>query len=184
MLVSLSSERRHKILKEVKHWHSGRKSFTIIEAVQLLGVVENWAEISPWVRFILSALRLAVTKALRSSREIVCKRKEVLNLAREVANDLDISSVMLRKKFLERKIATDIYHSRVKIFVTTQMAEELRFLTQILEDIEGCPLSCPIAHLIPREPDCQTFGDACLDAAGGFSDCLGFWWHVQFPNMR
>ena len=41
MLVSLSSERRHKILKEVKHYHSGRKSFTIIEAVQLLGVVEN-----------------------------------------------------------------------------------------------------------------------------------------------
>ena len=76
MLVSLSSERRHKIPKEVKHWHSGRKSFTIIEAVQPFVVVENWAEISPSVRFILLALRLAITKDLRSSRDIVCGREK------------------------------------------------------------------------------------------------------------
>ena len=41
--------------------------------------------------------------------------------------------------------------------------------------------SSPIAHLAQRIPDCQTFGDACLDAAGGFSDDLKFWWHLQFP---
>ena len=28
----------------------------------------------------------------------------------------------------------------------------------------------------------QTFGDTYFDAARGFSDCLKFWWHVQFPK--
>ena len=181
MMVAISSDRKLKIKKEMTHWHAGRKSFSILDSVKLLGIVENWAEISPWVRFLLSSLRLAVTAALHASRVLVCKRKEILIMASEVAKEPYMDIKDLRQKFLDRKIARDVYHSHVKVFITVKMREELDFLIQVLEDDSKFPLSSPIAHLAQRIPDCQTFGDACLDAAGGFSEDLKFWWHLQFP---
>ena len=181
MMVTISADRRLKIRKKMSHWHAGRKSFSILDSVKLLGIVENWAEISSWVRFLLTSLRLAVTKALHTSKILVCNRKEIISLASEVAKDPDMDSAELKQKFLDRKIARDIYHSHVKIFITVKMREELDFLNQVLDDPSKFPLSTPVAHLAQRIPDCQTFGDACLDAAGGFSNDLKFWWHLQFP---
>ena len=40
----------------------------------------------------------------------------------------------------------------------------------------------PIAHLIPRTPDYQAWGDSSLDAAGGYSFGLGFYWHLSWPE--
>ena len=40
----------------------------------------------------------------------------------------------------------------------------------------------PIAFLIKRMPYASTFGDACLDAGGGYSIELKFWWHLEFPE--
>ena len=35
--------------------------------------------------------------------------------------------------------------------------------------------------MIERTPFASSYGDACLDAAGGYSIDLKFWWHVKFP---
>ena len=43
-------------------------------------------------------------------------------------------------------------------------------------------MNIPIAHLIDRHPDYTTFGDACLEACGGFSRHPQFWWHFDFPQ--
>ena len=40
----------------------------------------------------------------------------------------------------------------------------------------------PIGHLIPRTPDYQAWGDSSLDAAGGYSVDLGFYWHLSWPE--
>ena len=61
------------------------------------------------------------------------------------------------------------------------MKRELFFLGHVLRHPAEFNLSTPIAHLVTRTPDFQTFGDACLDAAGGYADNPGFWWHLQFP---
>ena len=43
-----------------------------------------------------------------------------------------MDSKELRQKFLDRKIARDVYHSQIKVFITVKMREELDFLIQIL----------------------------------------------------
>ncbi len=31
-------------------------------------------------------------------------------------------------------------------------------------------------------PTFTTFGDSCLEGAGGYSLSLGFWWHLPYPE--
>ena len=49
-----------------------------------------------------------------------------------------------------------------------------------MKDILSSPnkynLETPIAHLIEREPDIISYGDALLEAGGGFSE-NNFWWN-------
>ena len=51
-----------------------------------------------------------------------------------------------------------------------------------LEPTSGVIWEAPIAHLIKKTPFATAYGDACLDASGGFSVDLKFWWHLKFPD--
>ena len=62
------------------------------------------------------------------------------------------------------------------------MKDELDFFKKILEPSSSVVWEAPIAYLIKKTPFATAFGDACLDAAGGFSVELKFWWHLQFPE--
>ena len=64
------------------------------------------------------------------------------------------------------------------------MKDELRLIKLALES-DRITKQCPIAHLIPRTPDSEAWGDSSLDAAGGFSTDMGFWWYLEWPqNIR
>ena len=54
------------------------------------------------------------------------------------------------------------------------MKSELSTMINILSNPDKYNLETPIAHVVKREPDFVTFGDACLEAGGGFSENL-FW---------
>ena len=40
----------------------------------------------------------------------------------------------------------------------------------------------PIGHFVNRDPSGTGWSDSCLDAAGGFSTDLGFWWYIEWPE--
>ena len=58
------------------------------------------------------------------------------------------------------------------------MKGELDFFKEILEPTSSVVWEAPIAYLIKKTPFAIAFGDACLDAAGGLSLELNFWWHL------
>ena len=181
-MVTITAEKVHRLQQELtKHWHKGRKTFTIMEGVKLLGLFENWAETSVWVRFMYHALRISVNNALRTSRQGVLTSKAVTDMTKAIVSAPNATDAELQTLFLQKKIAKDIYHSKIKIHINKTMKRELFFLGHVLRHPAEFNLSTPIAHLVTRTPDFQTFGDACLDAAGGYADNPGFWWHLQFP---
>ena len=61
------------------------------------------------------------------------------------------------------------------------MRTELIIIKSILSNPKKYNLETPIAHIIQREPDFIPYGDACLEAGGGYSENL-FWWHVEWPD--
>ena len=48
-----------------------------------------------------------------------------------------------------------------------EMKEELKIMKNILSNPKKFSLQTPIAHIINREPDFTSYGDACLEATGG-----------------
>ena len=62
------------------------------------------------------------------------------------------------------------------------MRSELQIITTVLSQPLKYNLETYIAHIVSRGPVFITYGDACLEAVGGFSEGLKFWWHVEFPD--
>jgi hypothetical protein len=62
------------------------------------------------------------------------------------------------------------------------MRQEIEFFREKLLPTSKICWESPIAHIIPRIPTFTTFGDSCLEGAGGYSLSLGFWWHLPFPE--
>ena len=61
------------------------------------------------------------------------------------------------------------------------MGNEWKILIIILSYPKKYNLETTIDHVIQREPDCITYGDAYLEAGGGYSENL-FWRHIKWPN--
>jgi hypothetical protein len=62
------------------------------------------------------------------------------------------------------------------------MCQEIEFFCKKLLLESNIVWETPIAHIIPRMPTFTSFGDSCLEGAGGYSILLGFWWHIPFPE--
>ena len=77
-------------------------------------------------------------------------------------------------------MAKETYKCQHRAFIDKAMRKELDIMQNILENLKKFRLDTPIAHVIKREPDFTSYGDASLDAGGGFSNNL-FWWHVEWP---
>ena len=86
----------------------------------------------------------------------------------------DMDNYDLREKFVQSKIAQETYKCDHKAFITKPMRKELKIMKDILSSPKKYILETPIAHLIEREPDIISYGDASLEAGGGFSE-NNFW---------
>jgi hypothetical protein len=67
------------------------------------------------------------------------------------------------------------------VYINKPMKTELKIIIDVLTNHKKYNLKTPIAHIIDRDPEYVSYGDASLEAAGGFSEG-NFWWHVEWPD--
>jgi hypothetical protein len=60
------------------------------------------------------------------------------------------------------------------------MHQEIELFWEKLQPLSSILWETPIAHIIPRMPTATAFGDSCLEGVGGYSNSLGFCWHLPF----
>ena len=62
------------------------------------------------------------------------------------------------------------------------MKQELKYLENVLTNPDIFKLETPISHLVNREFDIISKGDAYLEACRGYSDDCEFWVHHKFSE--
>ena len=169
-------------------WHKKRKTFTAIEASRLVGKLARLAEGSTWVCYMISQFYAAIAHALMQNKYTL------KNSSKEFQ---DLTSLIQRKnikpgrkynkdyekiiRFALKKSARMVHHAPIKYNIVPSMREEIDFFEVYLKPESGIAWETPISFLIERTPFASSYGDACLDAAGGYSIDLKFWWHIKFP---
>ena len=182
MIIEIPQAKREKIITLLSHWHAGRKSFTVLQAAQLLGTLEHITTVAPWLRYLFDCLRHSLIMALRFNTALVYKNKRLRDFFIDISFKGSSHDSILRKKFATGVIAKKIWHSKHAHFITKQLASELALLRDIFNNPLWFRLYTPISYLVNRTPGYVARGDACLDGAGGFSLDLQFWWFFEWPE--
>jgi hypothetical protein len=81
-----------------------------------------------------------------------------------------------------KRAAQLVHHAKFQYNINKTMRQEIEFFREKLLPESGIAWETPIAHIIPRTPTFTSFGDSCLEGAGGYCISLGFWWHIPFPE--
>jgi hypothetical protein len=181
MTLSLTDKRRKDMLDELSHWHKKRKSFTQLQGVTLCGTLEFWASTSPWVRFLYLNLRSAVNRCITFCTKISKNKKLVKGMITELSKSKNTEQFQIRERYVQSKIAKEIFKCREMVHINKPMRIELKYIKDVLSNPKRFNLKIHIAHMIDREPEYIAYGDASLEAAGGFSEG-NFWWHMEWPE--
>ena len=103
-----------------------------------------------------------------------------MDLTREACHHPTDSS---QYRFFASAIAKRIWNEKAITYINSDIREELNFIRTVFGDPTTYKWSSPIAHLIPRESDYESWQDSCLRGAGGFSILLHFWWTLEWPHV-
>jgi hypothetical protein len=185
MKVTIPEDKRQALIDDlVNNWgpSSGRRYFTLSEAAELLGVLVSLCRVCPWGIFLFQNLYHAMAQILSSNARRVWNLPEFKKLI-EVRDSYSRHPTDSSKyRFFCKKVAKVIYDSRATTSYTLAVREEIAFITKVFTNSETYRWESPIAHLIMRESDFETFQDSCLRGAGGFSPSLRFWWALEWPK--
>ena len=165
-------------------WHKHRKRFKAIEASKMVGKLARLAEGAPWVCFLVSHLYRSIAHALAQNKHILEKSSHEFQELTKVFTDKNPKPTDEEHKIIRfalKKAARMVHHIPMEYNIVPSMREEINFFAEYLKPESGVTWETPIAFLIERTPFASSYGDACLDAAGGYSIDLKFWWHVKFP---
>jgi len=85
--------------------------------------------------------------------------------------------------FVMKKAAHRVHHTKFQYNINKTMHQEIEFFREKLLPELNIAWETPIAHIIPRTtPTFTSFGDSCLEGAGGYCISLGICWHIPFPE--
>ena len=186
LTVGITNEYKHDLHQIIiQDWPISKTHFNVNEMQKLVGKIARLGEGAPWVYKLISHLYVSIARALSKNRDLL------ENLSNDFKQTMgDINSLRFRKttkdtakliNFLLKKASRAVHHSRRTYRIDTNMAEEIDFFRQALHPDSNINFSCPIGHIILRDPLCNMFGDSSLYACGGFCVYLGFWWWLPFP---
>jgi hypothetical protein len=162
-------------------WHTYCQWFKVKEAQELTGKLGHLAEGANWVFHLVTYLYTSIAYVLLENNKFLADSSlEFQSLIKSLwsgyffINVKDhIRHISFAIKRSEKLVHQLQWHHKV-------YAPRNRFFRKKLRPNSRIHWESPIARIIPRMPTFITFGDSCLEGAGGYSLSLGFWWHLPF----
>lgn len=125
-------------------------------------------------------LHTSVLYAQTENRKLIYKNKFWRKLIKESEYKGEDKNKKLKASFAIKKIQQAIWNHSKRHKMSSALRKNIKLMKQYLAKPQLW--ETPIAHIIPREPDFVSFGDACLITGGGFSSDLLFWWWLEWPD--
>ena len=178
-------------IQEVRHlinrtWHIHRKRFTVKEAQELTGKLGHLAQGATWIFHLLTHLYASIAYALSENKRLLQDSspefRSIVSSLKTGHFPCSIKDQVRHISFALKRSAKLVHHARYQYNIDKMMRQEIEFFREKLDPTSEVRWESPIAHIIPRMPTFTTFGDSCLEGAGGYSISLGFWWHLSFPD--
>jgi hypothetical protein len=156
------------------------------EAQELTGKLGHLAEGANWVFHLFTHLYASIANDLSENKKILADSSpEFQTLTKSLWSGYFFCNAkdQIRPNFFcHQEVCKLVHQSWCQHNITKLMHQETEFFCKKLLPNSGICWESPIAHIIPRMPTFITFGDSCLEGAGGYSLPLGFWWHLPFPE--
>jgi hypothetical protein len=167
-------------------WSHEQTTFRVDDMQRVVGKIARLGEGAHWIYKIMTHLYSSLAFALKqNSALLMTSSPGFKELSRQIATKqfkCKPSEVAKHVCFAMKKAAQMKNRAKYRYKVNPSMREELNFIREATEPGSGIEFRTPLALLIPRMPFAKTFGDSSLEACGGYSIPLRFWWHLQFPK--
>jgi hypothetical protein len=167
-------------------WHLHRRCFTVGEAQRLTGKLGHLVEGAQWVFHLLTHLYASIAYALAENKRLlvdsspefrsICLSLKTGNFPCLVKDQVEHINHAIKRA------ARQVHHAKFEFNINKTMHQEIDFFCKKCLPESNIKWETLIAHIIPRMQTFTSFGDSCLEGAGGYSTLLGYWWHIPFPN--
>ena len=161
-------------------------TFKVADMQRFIGKIVRLGEGAHWIYKIMAHMYFSLAFALKQNVKLL---KELSQEFRDLSCHITTKQfkgkpLMLAKQvcFAMKKAAQMANHANYPYRVSKTMREGLNFIRQALDHASGIKFCTPFVFLIPRMRFAIMFGDSSLEACGGYSIPLRFWWHLQFPD--
>jgi hypothetical protein len=184
MEVSIPMYKREQAIDLLATWLE-RATYTLLEAAELLGTLNNLSEICRWARPRYFALQQDVRRTLRA-RYVALANWRLRHAAQIDSCQRELPESLLHRlePLIGRKVASLLWRTRQTIPVTHFIHRELGYLHTYLANHKN-RWAISIGHLVPRPPTFTTTGDASNQGGGAYCQDLLFWFSIIWsPEIR
>ena len=176
LTFALPADKRQALAELLSTWLS-KTSCTILEAAELHGSLSDASRANRKGRAMFfgfqNAMRRAIQNRYHQVKGFYRRQSKLQYLSTQLPKDLHHRLDSL----IAREIASLIWKTKTKIQINAPIQFEIGQLHSLIADANR-PWSISIGHVIPRDPQFTSFGDACPIGGGAFSHELEYWFDV------
>jgi len=174
MFLWLPDYKRKEIVDLLAHWLT-KKEFTIIEGLELQGVLMNAARFNNWGRIRFFILQGVISTVLRQRYQIALRYKDKAEQGVQAKVEEYNLPASVEKRLIRQGCneiyAKHLYSKRIRTGVSQRLHSELRSLHAYLADPTN-PWQISIGHMIPRDHVSKNTGDSSFYGVGFWTDEL------------
>jgi hypothetical protein len=174
LTLTLPDDKRQRLLDLLREWAEVKRVFTIRELAVLLGTLTDHSRPLPWFRARYAILFHLLGDTLRRRHRAMQhynRRKQIRTTA---AASLPPNLHYRLNSIVATEVAAALWQSKQTMVLSdterTAIGELAAYARSSTRSWTGT-----IGHMIPRDPDFESYGDASLAAGGGYNTTLRFY---------
>ena len=180
LTFALPTDKRQAITSTLREWCT-KKSCTLVEAAEFHGTLADASRANRKGRTMFfgfqNALRRTIQQRYHQVRGYYSRQSKRQHMSDQLPKHLHHRLDSL----IARDVATLIWKTKTFISISDAVAFEIRSMYAIMAD-PNRPWSISIGHVIPRDAQFTSLGDACGIGGGAYCHELEYWFDIVWSD--